>query len=121
MAGPPVNFRYFPVKICYSGSDRTQKGFHHLTPKYPPSVVTTATTTTTTTTQRARKESLQRETLAPSNPYGRYEDAGEASKTISTIGILSSVKAIFEKRAAAVEVDKFISLATVRNGEEKKQ
>ena len=39
------------------------------------------------------------------DPYGRY---GNAGKTISTIAILWPVKAIFEKRAATVEVDTFI-------------
>ena len=42
-------------------------------------------------------------------PYGRYENAGKPSKTISTIAILWPVKAIVEKRAATVEVDTFIS------------
>ena len=41
-------------------------------------------------------------------PYGRYGNAGKTSKTISTIAILWPVKAIFEKRAATVEVDTFI-------------
>ena len=39
------------------------------------------------------------------HPYGRYGDAVKTSKTISTIAILWPVKAIFEKRAATVEVD----------------
>ena len=43
------------------------------------------------------------------HPYGRYGNAGKTSKTISTIAILWPVKAIFEKRAATVEVDNFIS------------
>ena len=43
------------------------------------------------------------------HPYGRYGNAGKTSKTISTIAILWPVKAIFEKRAATVEVDTFIS------------
>ena len=43
------------------------------------------------------------------HPYGRYENAGKTSKTISTIAILWPVEAIFEKRAATVEVDTFIS------------
>ena len=42
-------------------------------------------------------------------PYGRYGNDGKTSKTISTIAILRPVKAIFEKRAAMVEVDTFIS------------
>ena len=42
-------------------------------------------------------------------PYGRYGNAGKTSKTVSTIEILWPVKAIFEKRAATVEVDTFIS------------
>ena len=43
------------------------------------------------------------------HPYGRYENAEKTSKTISTIAILSPVQAIFEKRAATVEIDTFIS------------
>ena len=39
------------------------------------------------------------------HPYGRYGNAVKARKTISTIAILWPVKAIFEKRAATVEVD----------------
>ena len=41
--------------------------------------------------------------------YGRYENAVKTGKTISTIAILWPVKAIFEKRAATVEVDTLIS------------
>ena len=44
-------------------------------------------------------------------PYGRYGNAGKTGKTISTITILWPVKAIFEKRAATVEVDIFVSPA----------
>ena len=43
------------------------------------------------------------------HPYGRYGNAVKTRKTISTIAILWLVKAIFEKRAATVEVDTFIS------------
>ena len=43
------------------------------------------------------------------DPYGRYGNAWKTSKTVSTIAILWPVKAIFEKRAAMVEVDAFIS------------
>ena len=43
------------------------------------------------------------------HPYGRYGNAVKTRKTISTIAILWPVKAIFEKRAATVEVDSFIS------------
>ena len=43
------------------------------------------------------------------HPYGRYENAVKTRKTISTIAILWPVKAIFEKRAATVEVDSFVS------------
>ena len=39
------------------------------------------------------------------NPFGRYGNAVKTSKTISTIAFLWPVKAIFEKRAATVEVD----------------
>ena len=44
----------------------------------------------------------------PFHPYGRYGNAGKTSKTMSTIAIIWPVKAIFEKRAATVEVDAFI-------------
>ena len=44
-------------------------------------------------------------------PYGRYGNAGKTGKTISTITILWPAKAIFEKRAATVEVDTFVSPA----------
>ena len=46
------------------------------------------------------------------HPYGRYGNAVRTRKTISTIAVLWPVKAIFEKRAAMVEVDTFISLAS---------
>ena len=46
-------------------------------------------------------------------PYGRYGNAGKTSNTISTIAILWPVKAIFEKRAATVEVDTFFSPVAV--------
>ena len=65
--------------------------------------------TTTTTTQRARKENLQSESLAPSTSTVDMEMLGKTSKTISTIAILWPVKAIFEKRAATVDVDTIIS------------
>ena len=42
------------------------------------------------------------------HPYGRYGHAVKTRKTISTIAILWPVKAIFEKRAATVEVDSFV-------------
>ena len=45
------------------------------------------------------------------HPYGRYGNAVKTRKTISTIAILWPVKAIFEKRAATVEVDTLISPA----------
>ena len=45
------------------------------------------------------------------HPYGRYGNAVKTRKTISTIAILWPVKAIFEKRAATVEVDSFLSPA----------
>ena len=41
--------------------------------------------------------------------YSRHGNAGKTSKTISTIAILWPVKAIFENRAATVEVDTLIS------------
>ena len=43
------------------------------------------------------------------HPHGRYGNAGKTRKAISTIAILWPVKAIFEKRAAMVEVDTLIS------------
>ena len=43
------------------------------------------------------------------HPYGRYGNAVKTRKTISTIAILWPVNAIFEKRAATVEVDTLIS------------
>ena len=43
------------------------------------------------------------------HPYGRYGNTVKTRKTISTIAILWPVKAIFEKRAATVEVDSFLS------------
>ena len=48
------------------------------------------------------------------DPYGRYGNAGKTSKTISTIAILWPVKAVFEKRAAMVVVDIFISTVSDR-------
>ena len=45
------------------------------------------------------------------HPYGRYENVVKTRKTTSTIAILWPVKAIFEKRAATVEVDSFVSPA----------
>ena len=45
------------------------------------------------------------------HPYGRHGNAVKTRKTISTIGILWPVKAIFEKRAATVEVNTSISPA----------
>ena len=47
------------------------------------------------------------------HPYGRYGNAGKTRETISTIAILWPVKAIFEKRAATVEVDTLISPVTL--------
>ena len=41
------------------------------------------------------------------HPCGRYENAVKTRKAISTIAILWPVRAIFEKRAATVEVDTF--------------
>ena len=43
------------------------------------------------------------------HPYGRYGTSVKTRKAISTIAILWPVKAIFEKRAATVEVDTLIS------------
>ena len=42
------------------------------------------------------------------HPYGRYGNAVKTRKTVSTIAILWPVKAVFEKRAATVEVDTFV-------------
>ena len=43
------------------------------------------------------------------HPYSRYGNAVKTRKSISTIAIPCPVKAIFEKRAATVEVDSFVS------------
>ena len=43
------------------------------------------------------------------HPYGRYGNVAKTRTTISTIAILWPVKAIFEKMAATVEVDSFVS------------
>ena len=43
------------------------------------------------------------------HPYCRYGNAVKTRITISTIAILWPVKAIFENRAATVEVDSFVS------------
>ena len=43
------------------------------------------------------------------HPYGRYENAANTRKTISTIAIPWPVKAVFEKRGATVEVETSIS------------
>ena len=48
------------------------------------------------------------------HPHGRYGNAVKTMKTISTIAILWPVKAIFEKRAATVEVDTLISAVESR-------
>ena len=60
-------------------------------------------------------ESKKRKSLEANSgsihPYGRYGNAVKTRKTISTIAILWPVKAIFEKRAATVEVDTLISPA----------
>ena len=46
--------------------------------------------------------------------YGRCRNAVKKTReTVSTIAVLWPVKAIFEKRAATVEVDTFISLALI--------
>ena len=50
--------------------------------------------------------------LGSIHPYGRYGNAVKTWKTISTIAVLWPVKAIFEKRAATVEVDSFASPET---------
>ena len=63
----------------------------------------------TTTTQSAKKENLQRQSLAPSTPTVDMEMLSKTRKTISTIAILWPVEAIFEKRVATVEVDSFVS------------
>ena len=52
-----------------------------------------------------KKRKSSEGTLGSVHPYGRYGNAGKTSKTISTIAILWPVKAIFEKRAAMVQVD----------------
>ena len=57
----------------------------------------------------SKKENLQEENSGFIHLYGRYGNAVKTRKTISTIAILWPIKAIFEKRAATVEVDTFIS------------
>ena len=54
---------------------------------------------------REQEKEILRANLLRHRPYGRYGNAGKTSKTIPTIAILWPVKAIFEKRAATVEVD----------------
>ena len=56
-----------------------------------------------------KRKNLQRKNSGFIHPYGRYENAVKTRKTISTIAILWPVKAIFENRAATVEVDSFVS------------
>ena len=49
------------------------------------------------------------------HPYGRRGNVGKKTrKSLSTIAMLGPVKAIFEKSAATVEVDTFISLVRYR-------
>ena len=48
-------------------------------------------------------------TSSPIHPYGRNEYIGKLSQTISAIVILWPVEAMFEKKAATVEVDAFIT------------
>ena len=57
----------------------------------------------------SKKGKSSEENSGSLHPYGRYGNAVKTGKTISTIAILWPVKAIFEKRAATVEVDTFIS------------
>ena len=59
----------------------------------------------------SKKRKSSEENSGSIHPYGRYGNAGKTSKTISTIAILWPVKDIFEKRAATVEVDSFVSPA----------
>ena len=62
----------------------------------------------------SKKRESSEENSGCIDPYGRYGNAVEARKTISTIAILWLVKAIFEKRAAMVEVDSFVSRLRVQ-------
>ena len=62
---------------------------------------------------RENEKKIFRANLWRHRPYGRYENARKTSKTISTIAILWPVKAIFEKRAATVEVDTFTAPANL--------
>ena len=59
----------------------------------------------------SKKRKSSEATSGSIHPYDRYGNAVETRKTISTIAILWPVKAIFEKRAATVEVDSFVSPA----------
>ena len=60
---------------------------------------------------QSKKRKSSGETLAPSTPTVDMEMLEKTSKTMSTMAILWPVKAIFEKRAATVEVDTFLSPA----------
>ena len=65
----------------------------------------------------SKKRKSSQENSGFIHPYGRYGNAAKTRKTISTIAILWPVKAIFEKRAATVEVDSFLSPALWENND----
>ena len=58
---------------------------------------------------QSKKRKSSKGNSASIHPYGRYGNAGKTSRTISTIAVIWPVKAVFEERAAMVEVDTFIS------------
>ena len=93
----PQQSREAPVRFGYgSGVEgREQKNTYHHHPE-------------------SKKRKASEGNSGSIQPYGRYGNAAKTSKTISTIAIPWPVKAIFEKRAATVEVDTLISPGRVR-------
>ena len=77
------------ISVCKSGTEK------YLPPPPPP--------------PREQEKKIFRAISGAIDPYSRYGNAAKTSKTISTITILWLVKAVFEKRAAAMEVDTLIS------------
>ena len=68
----------------------------------------------------SKKKKSSQENSGFIHPYGRYGNAVKTRKTISTIASLWPVKAIFEKRAATVEVDSFLSPETSKKSLQKR-
>ena len=64
-----------------------------------------------TSTIEFKKGMVIREYSGPIHPYFRYEKGWKTSKTMSAIATSWHDKAMFEKRAAMVEVDMFHSFA----------